>query len=96
MLDYLNTHPDEFSNSFIPFLIASMQFFGGIFAELLNSLMLGTRNSVVDAIVFFVAFHVLTAIDNIYNESIADFSLREDEEDHVLKWSNKSSKIIFN
>jgi len=58
--------------------------------------MLGTRDSVVDAIVFFVAFHVLTAIDNIYAESIADFALRESEEDLHLHWKRKSSKIDFN
>ncbi len=49
---------------------------GGFFAELTNLFMLATRTSVEYCITFFVAFHVLTAIDNIYAEGICDFELR--------------------
>lgn len=39
--------------------------------------MLASRTSVAECITFFVAFHVLTAIDNIYAEGLADFDLLE-------------------
>ena len=50
---------------------------GGFIAELMNLFMLSSRTSVADCITFFVAFHILNAIDNIYAEGIADFELRE-------------------
>lgn len=42
-----------------------------------NLFMLATRDSVQYCITFFVAFHVLTAIDNIYAEGISDCKLIE-------------------
>lgn len=77
MIKYLNTHPEEFTESFAPFILAFMQASGGFLAELTNMFMLATRQSVEYCITFFVAFHVLTAIDNIYAEALGDFSLRE-------------------
>ena len=49
---------------------------GGVFAELTNLFMLATRDDVSACITFFVAFHVLNAIDNIYGEAIEEFILR--------------------
>lgn len=77
MMKYLNTHPEEFSETTIPFILAFMQASGGFVAECTNLFMLATRQSVEYCITFFVAFHVLTAIDNIYAEALGDFSLRE-------------------
>ena len=39
--------------------------------------MLATRSSVEYCITFFVAFHVLASIDNIYAESQVHFKLKE-------------------
>ena len=75
MLWYLNTHPEEFIEAQMPFLIAMMQTVGGFLAEITNLFMLSTRTSVEFCISFFVAFHVLTAIDNIYAEGVCDFAL---------------------
>lgn len=75
MLLYLNTHPEEFKQSTMPFVIAFMQMSGGFFAEMTNLFMLATRDTVEFCITFFVAFHVLTAIDNIYAEGVCDFVL---------------------
>ena len=72
MLSYLNTHSEEFEQYGTPFLIATMQLFGGLLAELTNLVMLATRDSVEYCITFFVAFHLLTNIDNIYAESVSD------------------------
>lgn len=76
MIEYFNTHPEEFSNWYVPFWVGMMQFLGGLIAELTNLFMLATRDTVEYCITFFVAFHVLTAIDNIYAEGLHDFVLR--------------------
>jgi succinate dehydrogenase/fumarate reductase cytochrome b subunit len=75
MLWFLNTHPEQFTNRSQPFMIASMQTFGGFLAEITNLFMLSTRTTVEYCIMYFVAFHVLTAIDNIYAEGVCDFAL---------------------
>jgi len=49
-----------------------MQCSGGLLAELINLTMLSTRTSVEYCIMFFVSFHVLVAIDNIYAEGMTD------------------------
>ena len=54
--------------------------------------MLASRTSVAECITFFVAFHVLTAIDNIYAEGLADFSLQEAVE-KPLVYTKESYKI---
>lgn len=56
--------------------------------------MLATRSSVEMCITFFVAFHVLCAIDNIYAEGISDFKLMEAvEEPLVYKRNPKDIKF---
>lgn len=54
--------------------------------------MLASRDDVAAAITFFVAFHVLNAIDNIYAEAILDFTLREAVE-HPIKIERDSDSI---
>ena len=54
-----------------------MQTVGGLIAELTNLFMLSSRSTIADCITFFVAFHVLTSIDNIYAEGVVDFQLLE-------------------
>jgi len=56
--------------------------------------MIATRQSVADCITFFVAFHVLSAIDNIYCEGIADFDLIEAVE-HSLVFKKNAKTINF-
>lgn len=75
MLHYLNTHPHKFDHIEMAFTIACMQTFGGFIAELTNLFMLATRYSIEYCVTFFVAFHVLTSIDNIYAEGVADYVL---------------------
>ncbi len=78
MLHYLNQHPDEFESGLvIAFLAGLLQCTGAFFAEALNLFMLATRSSVELCITFFVAFHVLAEIDNIYCEAISDLQLLE-------------------
>jgi hypothetical protein len=75
MLWYLNTHPEDFTETTMPLLIAVMQMLGGFLAEITNLFMLSTRTTVEYCLTFFVAFHILTAIDNIYAEGVCDFAL---------------------
>jgi hypothetical protein len=77
MLDYLNTHPDLFQMKIIPLSICLMQMVGGTTAELTNLFMLATRDSVEYCITFFVAFHILTRIDNIYAEGLNNHALKQ-------------------
>ena len=62
-----------------------------------NLFMLATRTSVEDCVTFFVAFHVLTAVDNIYAEGLANFSLKEAVEEplqwsrHTMEWKSRSA-----
>lgn len=94
MIHYLNTHPEDFSSTFIPFLIGFMQMSGGLLAEFTNIFMLATRSTVADCVTFFVAFHVLNAIDNIYAEGISDFSLKE-ALDYPLIYHRSSKETLF-
>jgi len=77
MLDFLNTHPEQFDQTYMAFAIAAMQLTGGFLAEITNLFMLATRSSVEVCITFFVAFHVLCTIDNIYAEGVCDYALME-------------------
>jgi hypothetical protein len=93
MMSYLLTHPEEFDGVHTPFILCIMQFSGGLFAEMTNMFNIATRTRSEDAITFFVAFHVLNAIDNIYVEALADFELLEScDEPLVLKTKVKHVK----
>jgi hypothetical protein len=94
MMKYHNNHPDEFSSSYLPFLIGLMQCLGGVIAEATNIFMLATRETIEFCIMFFVAFHVLTSIDNIYAESLCDFTLREALEEPLIT-THRGKKIKF-
>ena len=83
-MHFLNTHPDHFTGAFYPFMISLLQTFGGLIAEALNLFMLSTRSSVADCITFYVAFRVLSSVDNIYAESLSDFVLKEAIEEPLV------------
>lgn len=57
-----------------------------------NLFMLATRTTVEYCITFFVAFHVLTAVDNIYAEGLSNFHLKEAVEEPLV-WARKSTQI---
>jgi len=88
MIHYLNTHPEKFTRQGIPFIIAMMQCSGGFLAECTNLFMLSTRSSIEYCITFFVAFHVLTAIDNIYAEGVSSLDLLEAVEHPLVYTAN--------
>jgi len=94
MMLYLNTNPEEFSSTFFPFVIALLQAFGGLLAEAISLLMLSIRTTVGDCITSFIAFKVLSSIDNIYAESLTDFALEEAVEKPLI-YKNDYKKIAF-
>lgn len=77
MLRYLVLHPEEFTSILIPMSICLMQCIGGLSAEGTNLFMIATRTTSDQCVTFFVAFHVLSAIDSIYVESFANVELLE-------------------
>lgn len=94
MLKYLNNHPERFTNTKWPLFVCIMMLSGGIFSECVNVLMLSTRHNVVHCLEHFVAFEVLTQIDNMYTHSLHDFPLRKLIK-RPLKFTNYSKDIKF-
>ena len=94
MMSYLNCHCERFSSTWVPFLICLMQVTGGAISMFTNLFMLATRTSVEYCITFFVAFHVLTAVDNIYAEGLSNFHLKEAVEEPLV-WARKSKDIAW-
>lgn len=94
MMRYLNTHPHKFSQQFVPYLIALMQFTGGLLAEITNIFMLSTRESVEECVTFFVAFNILAKIDNIYAESLSNQPLMKVTE-QPLVWELSGKSVPF-
>jgi len=94
MMAYLLTHPEEFVNTTIPFYLCLMQTSGGLLAELTNLFMMATRQTSESCITFFVAFHVLNAIDNIYVEAFAELELLH-ASGEPLEFKKKLREIKF-
>ena len=64
-------------------------------AELTNLFMLGTRQTVEYCIMFFVAFHVLSAIDNIYAEASEECQVREACEHGLVLTEHEFKKVTW-
>lgn len=94
MILYLNTHPEQFEGFTIPFLCGFLQCTGGLAAESMNLFMLATRSQIELCITFFVAFHVLNAVDGIYAESICELDILEVLEEPLI-FSRKPKEITF-
>ena len=98
MLEFLLTQPEDFIGIHYPFIISVLQAAGSFFAECTNMFMLATCNTVVETIMFFVAFHVLNEIDNIYVESVSECELLESCDEPLfykrktknVKWKTRS------
>ena len=88
-------HPEEFERITPPLIICICQFTGGFCSECTNMLMIPTKITADMAITFFVAFHVLTAIEKIYVESFSECVVIEAIEHplifrrHIDGWASK-------
>ena len=92
MLKYLNDYPEKFTKTFPPLLIAMMQLTSGIFSEVVNIVMLATRHDVIHCLEHFVAFEILTHIDDLYAEALPHFPLK----DAIHKPLYYEAKLTFN
>jgi hypothetical protein len=59
-------------------LVALMQMLGGLFAEVCNLLVLTQRHDAIHCLEHFVAFEILTKVDNIYCHALPHFPLKEE------------------
>lgn len=55
-----------------------MQMMGGLFAEVCNLLVLTQRHDAIHCLEHFVAFEILTKVDNIYCHALPHFPLKEE------------------
>jgi len=91
---YLITHPEEFTSTTEPFISCCLLTIGTLVSELTNMFMIAKMNDVSYCIIFFVAFHVLTAIDNILAESFSELHLLEALEEPIF-WKRKIKDVSF-
>lgn len=66
MIRYLASEPEKFTKPYIALLVACMQMGGGLFAEVVNILVLCQRHDAIHCLEHFVAFELLTHVDDIY------------------------------
>ena len=78
MVKYLAHHPEKFTKPYVALAVAIMQMLGGIFAELCNILVLTQRHNAIHCLEHFVAFEILTHVDDIYCHALPHFPLKEE------------------
>ena len=66
MMKYVTNHPFEFMSPGIAFGIATMQFIGGIAAEIFCIMYLSSINQPLEVIMNFFALETIAKIDDIY------------------------------
>jgi hypothetical protein len=75
--------------------------FGGLFAEVVNILVLCQRHDAIHCLEHFVAFELLTHVDDIYCHALPHFPLKDELEHplHLKKstgiWKKSCSAITF-
>lgn len=70
MLEYLINHKEEFSSILIPFSTIQMQLTASFITELINLSLICSQNTVMDAVINFIALGAITEIDDYYAKSI--------------------------
>ena len=101
MLKYVSDHEEEFTNSFMPMCIALMQLTTNFAAEIVNIIVLLTRHDALNCLEHFVAFEMLTKIDNIYYRSLPFLPIMKEIKIPLSmtklgkKWAERTSKSVF-
>jgi len=101
MLKYVSEHEEEFTNSFMPMCIALMQLTTNFAAEIVNIIVLLTRHDALHCLEHFVAFEMLTKIDNIYYRSLPFLPIMKEIKIPLSmtklgkKWAERTSKSKF-
>jgi len=98
MLKYISDHEEDFTNSFLPMCIALMQLTSNFAAEIVNIVVLLTRHDLLHCLEHFVAFEMLTKIDNIYYLALPLLPIMEEIEVPLAfskrgkKWADRTPK----
>ena len=77
MIRYVTNNPDKFTKPSVAILVGCMQALGGFWAEFVNIVVLAQRHNVQHCLQDFIAFELLTNVDNIYCETLPNFHLKE-------------------
>lgn len=91
MIKYLSQNPDKFTAPYAALLVALMQLCGGLFAEICNLLVLTQRHNAIHCLEHFVAFEILTHVDNIYCHALPHFPLKEELKNPIHITSSKET-----
>ena len=74
---------------FAGLLVASMQYSVALLTEIVNLIVLSGQKSVADCIANFVAFKIISEIDDIYLGSVRDPIIKQMTEDNDGDWTPK-------
>jgi hypothetical protein len=77
---------------YIALIVALMQMTGGIFAEVANILVLCQRHDAIHCLEHFVAFELLTHVDDIYCHALPHFPLKDELEHKFVIKDHQSSE----
>ncbi len=91
MIKYLAANPQKFTKPYVALMVAVMQMTGGLFAEVVNILVLCQRHDAIHCLEHFVAFELLTRVDDIYCAALPHFPLK-DELEHPLHLHHPSGQ----
>lgn len=83
MIKFLAADPSKFTKPSVALMVAVMQMSGGLFAEVVNILVLCQRHDAIHCLEHFVAFELLTRVDDIYCAALPHFPLK-DELEHPM------------
>ena len=80
---YVANNPDNFTKPYIAALVGCMQAFAGFWAEFVNIVVLAQRHNVEHCLQDFIAFELLTNVDNIYCASLPFLPLKNSLNKHL-------------
>lgn len=92
MIRFLAAEPEKFSKPYVALLVALMQMTGGLFAEVVNILVLCQRRNAIHCLEHFVSFELLTHVDDIYCHALPHFPLK-DELEHPLHIKKETESV---
>ncbi len=77
MIRYLINHSHEFSSTIVPFMVAQMQLSAALLTEIINICLICGQNSIMDAIINFIALGAISEIDNYYATSLTHLPIKK-------------------
>jgi hypothetical protein len=88
MLRYTINNPKNFKTHgyYISFLILLMRLFGNFFTELLNVWKMGQSSAVEDIVKDFIAFGIISEIDDLVASSIMNTKVEDELEDNKIPY----------